>query len=756
MKLNKEINDVKWQKLINWYKLNNKKVKYTPTRFELLLMSPDIPHHEIDNHPFAVAGSEAECEKKEEPNQDQSLLSYFVVPERYADRCVPNCIYGFQKIRDFIMPETSWWNKIMLLVVILDICTVALQSKEQSKSVTQVVNVLGMIFNIIFISEFTFKFLLYGPALYFSNGFHIIDASISMLSVLDFLPSSSPILKFSSILRLVRLVRLARLARLGKLSGLVVKSTKCLSDSVLGQLDIVNIFIDLVNPARNVLIICLVFLFFMSTLGYYLFYGNDSGATPNILFLIDKRLNFDSFGNSFITTFLVFTLDNWYSIMLYFEKVHGWSALVFFTFCIFISRFLFQSVMTSIGIAIMDYNAFQLFFSAAGGNVALIDNILSKMLRRKVSSAFDIWKHAVRYHQKSNAVVMMDSVIIDKDNKSSFTEFLKKKLKKIVINRKHFIFYILDPSSQLYCTIRFIESLSAMQLVFEIANIMILIFAMIALQSQGEMAIPWTFEILCVLMAVMLVETFLKLFLKGFLYFISAMNAVNFFCLLLGVFSIICHRNWRIMILNSFRIIRVLFHIANYASYIVLGNQFSFEPVFVPSLVSAIGSMFSTLVVKLIFLYIFSIIALQIWLGTTNYCSDTNFPEGEYRYTVTDEFPTGCTNVNEAGENLYWYKAENNYDNIFKSYQSIFRVFATNEWVNVLYTSIDAVGLDYNPQENYSQASIIFFVVMIIVSYMTSMVMRGVVYYHYVIKFTERDCTGVLTTRSIMWSLIQV
>jgi hypothetical protein len=667
-----------------------------------------------------------------------------------------------QRIRDWIVPENSIWNNVMLAVVICDISCIALQSKSQPEYLRITGNTIGFIFNIVFISECCFKILLFGPLLYFSNSFHYLDASISVMSLLDLTLNASPIFKFASILRLVRLLRLARLARLAKLSRLVVKSTKSLSDSVLSQFDIVNIFGSVLLPIFNILVQFSVILLFAGMVGYYLFSNSTKEYTNGYLFPdISQRIGFDHFSSSLLAMYLSFTQDRWFSIMVYYSETKGEIGYIFFILWMIATKWIFQATLRSIVIIMMDYNANKLFISAAGGNERVVSRLFQGLEIHILRKYFYIFKSKTL--SKSSLLISNKKEKTSNNVNDSSIDFQTKSKNVIELflqRRKNYPFYVIDKRWKIYeYFVKILESKWFITLC-EICNALLCFVGLFNVfhESKGFDAPP--FALLITFGVILFFEMILKFITKGFFgYFSHKSNLMNFICNIILLVNLTYVDHWKVIILHSFRLVRIIMTIADIVDNLILGSEVEFEAVYVASLISAFGSIKSLIVVAICALFIFGIIGLQLWVGAMNYCTDENFPEGASRYYTDSEFPDGCNSYFDSQHRFHdieWVNSDSNYDNIFKSMQSVFRTYSLNDWNVLAFTSMDSVAQDYNLERNNNIAALVLYVFMTLFSIIIATLFMGVAYYHYLIRITERETTSLLGSRSILWAAYQV
>lgn len=66
-------------------------------------------------------------------------------------------------------------------------------------------------------------------------------------------------------------------------------------------------------------------------------------------------------------------------------------------------------------------------------------------------------------------------------------------------------------------------------------------------------------------------------------------------------------------------------------------------------------------------------------------------------------------------ENNQWVNSQYNFDNLKSALIALFVSANRDGWVNIMYTGIDAVGVDKQPIKNYNEWIIIYFVSFIVI-----------------------------------------
>lgn len=84
-------------------------------------------------------------------------------------------------------------------------------------------------------------------------------------------------------------------------------------------------------------------------------------------------------------------------------------------------------------------------------------------------------------------------------------------------------------------------------------------------------------------------------------------------------------------------------------------------------------------------------------------------------------------------EERLWVNQPSNFDNIGQSMFALYEIMTLDEWINVAYNGIDAVGVDRQPSENYFKIVLVYFLAFIVVcNFLFLNLFIGVIYEEYV------------------------
>ncbi|XP_056643693.1 voltage-dependent T-type calcium channel subunit alpha-1H-like isoform X1 [Diorhabda sublineata] len=199
-------------------------------------------------------------------------------------------------------------------------------------------------------------------------------------------------------------------------------------------------------------------------------------------------------------------------------------------------------------------------------------------------------------------------------------------------------------------------------------------------------------------------EMFIKVVASGMCYgpnayFTSGWNIMDGSLVIISVVDIIMFlindTTSRIFgILRVFRLLRSLrpLRVINRAPGLKLVVQ---------TLLSSLRPIGNIVLICCTFFIIFGILGVQLFKGTFYYCVGENL--------------TGIETKDDCLERGYvWKNQKYNFDDLVQALMSLFVLSSRDGWVNIMYTGLDAVGLDRQPKVNYSEWRLLYFIAFIL------------------------------------------
>jgi len=250
-------------------------------------------------------------EHKKEITENSSVEQYWdflkqieiAVPEwstfKTPDKGIRKIIYN--------LTQSKFFDNFIIMVILMNMMTMAVDFYGSSPSFTENLDILNLIFTIIFILECILKNIANGFSGYFYYGWNKFDFFVVSSSLLDLAmkysnQSKVNFLKSFQIIRVLRVLRVTRVLRLVKSLRGLEKLLQTLRWSI--------------NALMNVFILMFLIFCIFAIIGCYLFSGITFTGNENKFAIYNQYFNFDNFYNSFLLCFRSVTGENWPLMMI--------------------------------------------------------------------------------------------------------------------------------------------------------------------------------------------------------------------------------------------------------------------------------------------------------------------------------------------------------------------------------------------------------------------------------------------------------
>lgn len=117
----------------------------------------------------------------------------------------------------------------------------------------------------------------------------------------------------------------------------------------------------------------------------------------------------------------------------------------------------------------------------------------------------------------------------------------------------------------------------------------------------------------------------------------------------------------------------------------------------VQTLLSSLRPIGNIVLICCTFFIIFGILGVQLFKGTFYHCI------GENVTAVIDK--NDCLN-----HGYEWKNEKYNFDDLVQALMSLFVLSSRDGWVNIMYTGLDAVGVDKQPITNFNEWRLLYFI----------------------------------------------
>ncbi|GAB6025910.1 hypothetical protein CHUAL_011882 [Chamberlinius hualienensis] len=119
----------------------------------------------------------------------------------------------------------------------------------------------------------------------------------------------------------------------------------------------------------------------------------------------------------------------------------------------------------------------------------------------------------------------------------------------------------------------------------------------------------------------------------------------------------------------------------------------------VQTLLSSLRPIGNIVLICCTFFIIFGILGVQLFKGTFYYCEGPNIKSVRNK--------TECEMVDERNQ---WLNRKYNFDDLGQALMALFVLSSKDGWVNIMYQGLDAVGVDIQPIQNYSEWRLLYFI----------------------------------------------
>ena len=208
----------------------------------------------------------------------------------------------------FLVVNTKGFEFIIILLIVVNVVQMSLVYDGMSEYYASKVNIMNIVFTILFLIESFLKIIAKGWKNYFFRSkWDLFDFIIVQVSFFEdiflkyIIGRSYSVLKFEP-----KLLRIFKVLRLGRIFKLARKLT--------GLRNLAKTLLFTIPSLLNIGSIALIIYFIYANLGCYLFSNIKRGNK------IDEFYNFWNFKTSFVTLFRISTGEDWHLFMFDFTK----------------------------------------------------------------------------------------------------------------------------------------------------------------------------------------------------------------------------------------------------------------------------------------------------------------------------------------------------------------------------------------------------------------------------------------------------
>jgi len=637
-----------------------------------------------------------------EVEPDVSTLKGMALCMRHAKLFVTGPIFG---------------NTIMACIS-LNVLIMAMEHHGQPDLMTTIFEVLNYVFTGIFAVEMVIKLVVLGVPEYVQDGFNVFDGTIVIMSVLEvFLGGSTGL----SVLRSFRLVRVFRMARF--LPGLQRQ---------------LLIMLNTLTEVISFLVILFLFIFIYAILGMQLFGGKFEFDGE-----VDRK-NFDTLIWAITTVFQVLTQEDWNASMHNGVRSLGFAAVLYYITLIVFGNYILFNLFVAI------------LIDGFGGDEEdeeeeewddekpkeekkpSVGNVLARSAVAQGTLKFAGVDKAVHplagkltgtaSSKKTLAPLLTGSMVPTKEHVGTGSggtvapgdqyKIPDKELERTEGVKE-------EPERDLACCFHEPKApvrAAAMTFVktktFDNFIMLCIMLNSVCLAWERPNIKDGSAERLFLLYAghifnaIFSIEFIVKLVALGVFYgpnayFKDSWNRLDGFIVIVSWVDLIMslagvEGGDALRLLKIFRMLRALRPLRAV-------NKLPELKKVVNTLVASIEPIGTTLIIVGVFFFIFSILGVQLMAGKLYYCSATDALSDE---DIGANVQTKDDCLRLGGE---WVNQKYNFDHMFEALMTLYVLSSIDGWVDIMYSGVDAVGVDKQPQPNYNEPMILYFVIFLLV-----------------------------------------
>uniref|UniRef100_A0A8C7HVV5 Calcium voltage-gated channel subunit alpha1 E n=1 Tax=Oncorhynchus kisutch TaxID=8019 RepID=A0A8C7HVV5_ONCKI len=550
-------------------------------------------------------------------------------------------------IRRMVKTHTFYWT-VLGLVALNTLC-VAIVHHNQPHWLSVFLYYAEFLFLGLFLTEMCLKMYSLGPRLYFHSAFNRFDCGVIVGSIFEVMWGFfRPDMSFGiSVLRALRLLR-------------IFKITKYWAS-------LRNLVVSLMNSMKSIIsLIFLLFLFILvfALLGMQLFGGR-------FIFEDYTPTNFDTFPAAIMTVFQILTGEDWNEVMYNGIRSQGgvksgmWSSIYFI-------------VLTLFG----NYTLLNVFLAIAVDNLANAQELTKD--EEDEEAAFN-QKHTL---QKAKEVGAMSSLMS--------SQYRNNTLKSVLLCQM-----FLSQSGCVLCSFSRIRRACHYVVnlrYFETCILLVIAASSIALAAEDPVSATSNWN------KVRMIDQ--GLILHDGSYFRDLWNILDFIVVVgaLVAFALTNNKGRDIKTIKSLRVLRVLRPLKTIKRLPKLKAVFD-------CVVTSLKNVFNILIVYKLFMFIFAVIAVQLFKGKFFYCTDGSKDTEKDCQGFYIDYEKDKKEVKRRD----WRRHDFHYDNIVWALLTLFTVSTGEGWPQVLQHSVDVTEEDRGPSRGNRMEMSIFYVIYFVV-----------------------------------------
>ncbi|CAG9334511.1 unnamed protein product [Blepharisma stoltei] len=605
-----------------------------------------------------VVSEEKLLEKNKGIIFDEKVMCDFKPKEPEDNSGIWYCWY-FIRIKLYIFIQSNIYYWLYGAFIMTNTFILSTEYYGMSKSHENAVLCADAIFTWIFFAEMVLKLIALGIKGYAADNFNIFEAFLVVFGLSEIIVMNLSY-GFDSIE--LRFLRTARIFRFFKLARRW-KGLKYLIEKAWKSAELV-IYLG---------ILCFIVLFVYAIIGVQLFKDKlyEDGEV--------SRTNFNNLFWAIVTTFQLFTDENWNSV--WYDSVNGvgWWATVYYL-----------SILSI-------------------GSYVLFDFFLAILLEQ-----FEESKEEKKLYRSNSELT--EASLTDQKLEKRRREIFEKKIRQI--NERQYdplpiygkSLYLFSVDSKIRQNLRKV----VLHPYFINWTFWVLILAAIFITFDKAIPDPYEFKVATVgryfTLSCYWIEIIIKVIVSGFIfgkhaYLKDGWNILDFVIVIVHTVRLSTRLIWENSIpadiyiftqaILSFRVLRL-----------VSRNE-TLKKI-VTSIISAFPVLFNVMILSLLDYFMFGVVGVIYFKGAFYTCSD---PSIEKEDDCTGQYFNGTDFLDRE-----WKNTDYNFDNILRGMNLLFQISSIEDWPNFMFTIVDAVGQGQAMKRDHNQYAALFVIVFLFIT----------------------------------------
>ncbi|XP_068694848.1 voltage-dependent calcium channel type A subunit alpha-1-like isoform X3 [Montipora foliosa] len=615
------------------------------------------------------------------------------------------------RIRQMVKHQAFYWT--VLVCVFLNTLITALQHYRQPEWLTQFQDIAEIVFISFFFCEMVLKLYGLGPQLYFKSQFNTFDCVVVCCGIIELIISKTQHISLGiSVLRALRLLRLFKFTRYWS--------------------SLRNLVTSLLSSVRSILsLLFLLFLFIVifALLGMQIFgagFRELPGRDEN------PRTNFDNFWNAALAVFQILTGEDWNAVMydgvLSFDSQLGGYSLIlsiYFVLLVVLGNYTLLNVFLAIAVDNLA-NAQQLSQDEEAEETEREERkreILDQYRDR--GSPSNSPGHNGEARKGDELGPTEDEFESELDDKPSFISNLRNPGRMVpqlkpgeevpIINT--WSLFLFPPGNPVRKACHWLVNLryfdNSILVIILISSVLLALEDPVYEKSERNQVLQYFDYVFTTIFAL---EVIVKLIDYGAIlhpgsYFRDAWNCIDCLVVCCAIASLVMSKQESDIDSGSKKIVKVLRVLRVLRPLKAINKAKKLKAVF-QCMVYSLKNVLNILIITILFLFIFSVIGVQLFQGKFFKCDDSSKMTEEECKGQYFEYNDDMSEVEVKDRS--WAGQDYDFDNVFRAMLALFTSSTGEGWPALMQASIDTTDIDRGPiVDNNIQIALfyIFFVV---------------------------------------------